>query len=189
MTSAVKHLGQPLYKLSRRGLEVPRRARSITVHSFEILGHEGCTVRFRTRCSKGTYVRSLALEFGRRLGVGGHLTSLERTRIGGFGLEEAIAADRVPEQGAREVLARHGRSLSEALSTLATVRLNPSGVRKVRCGVYPTPADVLDFGSIPEAGELVQLLDPAGDLVAVGRSSRANGGRTAATLIELVRVI
>lgn len=190
MTSAVKHNGQPLYKLERKGIEVERKSRTIAVHEFEVCGFEHPDVLFRVRCSKGTYVRSLALEFGRRLDVGGHLTSLRRTRIGASDIAQAISMDEAERQEPRAVLARHGLSLSQALGGTAAVRLNPSGVRKVRCGAYPTPADMLDFDAVPdETGCLVQLLDPSGELVAVGRSADRAEGRAATQRIELVRVI
>ncbi len=189
MTSAVKHHGQPLYKLSRRGIEVERRPRTIRISRFEVLGFENPMVSFRVHSSKGMYVRSLALDFGRQLGVGGHLMSLRRTRIGAFAIENAVTMEALKEIEPRRVLGEYGLALSDALVSVAAVRLSPSGVRKVRCGVYPTPADLLDFDAVPEQGELVQLLDPEGSLVAVGRSSVPQGSRVPSTRIELVRVI
>lgn len=189
MTSAVKYNGQPLYKLSRKGLEVPREPRRVNVYAFDVLGFEGREVRFRIACSKGTYIRTLATDFGQRLGVGAHLTELRRTRVGVFRVEDAVAVDDATEMTPRDALVRHGLSLSAALGSLSSIRLNPSGVRKVRCGVYPTPADLLDFKPDFEVGELVQLLDPAGELVAVGRSGQGEEGRLLTSQIELVRVI
>lgn len=190
MTSAVKVNGQPLYKLSRRGIDVERKARNVCIEAFDVLDVRGADVSFRTRCSKGTYIRSLALEFGRALGVGAHLISLNRTRIGSFSVRDAFPADRLLEIEPRRLLSRHGRALSDALENVTPIRLNPSGVRKVRCGIYPTPADMLDFGGVTGAsGEFVQLQDPAGELVAVGRSSDRSQDPLPATRIELVRVI
>jgi tRNA pseudouridine55 synthase len=189
MTSAVKHRGRPLYKLDRRGIQVMREPRRIRIERFEVLSFENPRVSFRTQCSKGTYVRSLALDFGRELGVGGHLVSLRRSAIGGFSVSAAVESGSLRNQEPRELLARYGLSLSEALGSLSAVRLSPSGVRKVRCGVYPTPADLIDFDAVPRKDELIQLLDPAGDLVAVGRSSVPRGGGVPSTRIELVRVI
>ncbi len=189
MTSAVKHKGTPLYKLSRRGIEVERASRRIRVDAFEVLSHEPPDVRFRTSCSKGTYVRTLALEFGARLGVGAHLSGLRRTRIGSCTIEHAATLESLVQLSPREALARHGLSLSEALESFVALRLTPSGVRKVRCGGYPSPADMLDFNAVPEGEQLVQLLDPAGDLVAVGRSVDERNVESPGQRIELVRVI
>lgn len=189
MTSAVKHNGQPLYKLSRRGLEVQRKARKIRIDRFDIGGLTGDRVRFGTRCSKGTYVRTLAVEFGRRLGVGAHLESLRRTAIGSCRVESAASMSVMKSSDPRELLARHGLSLADALCDVPGLRLNPGGVRNVRCGVYPTPKDMLDFDAIPDPGHVVRLLDPAGELVAVGRAVEPDSARTPPVRVELVRVI
>jgi tRNA pseudouridine55 synthase len=189
MTSAVKHNGQPLYKLSRKGVEVERRPRTIRIDCFDVLDFEDGAVRFRTRCSKGTYVRTLALEFGERLGVGAHLETLRRTAIGSCRVESAATLETVEKTAPRDLLVRHGLSLADALAEVPGLRLSPGGVRKVRCGVYPTPADMLDFDAVPDPGRFVRLLDPAGELVAVGRSVEPEPTRTPPARVELVRVI
>lgn len=189
MTSAVKHNGQPLYKLSRKGVVVERKPRSIRIDCFDVLEVAGETVGFRTRCSKGTYVRTLALEFGDRLGVGAHLESLRRTAIGACRVESAATLPVVEASDPRDLLVRHGLSLADALADVPGLRLNPGGVRKVRCGAYPTPADMLDFDAVPDAGRFVRLLDPTGELVAVGRAVEPEPTRTPPARVELVRVI
>lgn len=189
MTSAVKHNGQPLYKLSRKGVVVERKARMIRIDSFDVQEVDGDRVRFRTRCSKGTYVRTLAVEFGRRLGVGAHLEALRRTAIGACGVDSAATMDVIESSEPRALLARHGLSLADALCDIPGLKLSPGGVRKVRCGVYPTPGDMLDFDAIPEPGRLIRLLDPAGELVAVARAVEPDPERTPPARVELVRVI
>ncbi len=89
MFSALKKDGKPLYLLARKGEEVELEPRQITVHEFEIVRVELPLVYFRIVCSTGTYIRSIANDFGKQLGVGAHLSSLCRTRIGTFQLEEA----------------------------------------------------------------------------------------------------
>ncbi|CAI09445.1 tRNA pseudouridine(55) synthase TruB [Aromatoleum aromaticum] len=90
MYSALKRDGKPLYEYARAGIEVERAARPVTIHSLELLGVEGDSLRIRVDCSKGTYVRTLAIDLGRLLGCGGHLTELRRTRIGPFNVDEAV---------------------------------------------------------------------------------------------------
>ena len=84
MFSAVKVDGRPLYHLARKGIEVERKTRTITVEKFEILSMLNESAEFQVICSGGTYVRTLAHDVGRTLGVGAHLTRLRRTRIGNF---------------------------------------------------------------------------------------------------------
>jgi tRNA pseudouridine55 synthase len=81
MYSALKRDGQPLYKLARQGIEVERAARSIHIHQLQLLGVEGDDVRFQVRCSKGTYVRTLAEDLARALGSCAHLVMLRRTAV------------------------------------------------------------------------------------------------------------
>jgi tRNA pseudouridine55 synthase len=89
MWSAVKVDGKRLYKLARKGLEVDRPARPITVHSIELLDFTLPHVKLRIACSKGTYVRSLVHEIGMLLGCGACMSALRRTRIGPYSVDEA----------------------------------------------------------------------------------------------------
>ncbi len=88
--SAIKQNGKPIYHLARKGVEVIVEPRSIVIHAFEITAVELPVVHFRVECSTGTYIRSLANDFGAAVGCGGHLSSLCRTRIGPFKLEDAM---------------------------------------------------------------------------------------------------
>lgn len=89
MYAAIKVDGERLYKKARRGEEVEVPERTVTVHSFDVLEHRGPDVTFRVRCSKGTYIRSLAHDLGQVLGVGAYLSSLARTAIGDYRLSGA----------------------------------------------------------------------------------------------------
>ena len=95
MYSAIKINGQKLYELARRGQEVARRPRSITIHALELLEGEGADWTIRVRCSKGTYVRTLCHDLGRALGCGGCMSSLGRTRAGSFTLAQAVTMQQV----------------------------------------------------------------------------------------------
>ena len=101
MYSAIKIGGQKLYELARKGQEIERPARTVTIHGLELLEPEepGGDWRLRVRCSKGTYVRALCHDIGQALGCGGCMSSLRRTVAAGFTLEEAVTLDRVQEEG------------------------------------------------------------------------------------------
>lgn len=88
--SAIKLAGRRAYELAREGEEAPIAAKNITIYEFEITRFELPDVDFRIRCSKGTYIRSVARDFGLALGSGGHLTALRRTQIGECRVEDAI---------------------------------------------------------------------------------------------------
>lgn len=89
MTSALKYQGKPLYQYARQGIEIERAAREVTIHRLELLAFDGQSAKVLVDCSKGTYIRTLAQDIGRMLGVGAHLVELERTRIGPFVLGDA----------------------------------------------------------------------------------------------------
>ena len=91
--SAIKKKGTPLYELARRGEEVELEAREIFIKSFEITSVELPVVNFKIVCSTGTYIRSMANDFGKILGCGAYLGSLRRTRIGEFHAENALTMD------------------------------------------------------------------------------------------------
>ena len=96
--SAIKVEGKRLYELARKGKDVKPEPRKINIHEFEITSVELPVVHFRVVCSTGTYIRSLAFDFGKELGCGGYLSSLCRTRIGNFRLEEALSIDAFEEK-------------------------------------------------------------------------------------------
>lgn len=88
MHSALKHKGKPLYKLARKGKEIEREPRKVIISAFDFERLDEKEVFFRISCSKGTYIRSIANDFGNILGVGGYLKELKRTRVGDFILGE-----------------------------------------------------------------------------------------------------
>tara|TARA_R110002049_G_scaffold35191_1_gene113752 strand:- start:2674 stop:3366 length:693 start_codon:yes stop_codon:yes gene_type:complete len=88
--SALKKDGKRLYEFARAGEEVEIKARSVTISEFEIVNISGSNIDFRVVCSKGTYIRSLANDFGKALNSGGHLSALRRTKIGDFNVNDAV---------------------------------------------------------------------------------------------------
>jgi tRNA pseudouridine55 synthase len=99
MHSAVKHQGQRLYKLARAGKEVEREPRNITIKELDLLAFDGKKAKIRTVCSKGTYIRSLCYDIGRKLGIGAYMSQLTRTKIGDYLLDDTCL---IPES-TREV--------------------------------------------------------------------------------------
>jgi len=88
MHSAVKHKGKPLYKLARKGEVIERKIRYVNVSELHLKRLSETELYFNISCSKGTYIRTLADDIGRELGVGGYLKTLQRTRIGQYKLED-----------------------------------------------------------------------------------------------------
>lgn len=104
--SAIKQAGKPVYKMARKGIAVKLEPRTLFIKAFTITGVELPKVYFKVVCSTGTYIRSLAHDYGNALGCGAYLSSLCRTRIGEFTLEDAMSmeafqqiADTLKQQG------------------------------------------------------------------------------------------
>lgn len=97
MYSALKHKGKPLYKYAARGHEIERNPRKIFIKEFDIIKISLPEVSFRVLCSKGTYIRVLANDFGESLGTGAYLKELRRTKIGNYNICDAIKLDELLE--------------------------------------------------------------------------------------------
>jgi tRNA pseudouridine55 synthase len=91
--SALKKDGKRLYELARKGETIEIPTREITINEFEITNIELPKIAFRVVCSKGTYIRSLAFDFGKALNSGAHLSALRRTKIGEYAVENAVSID------------------------------------------------------------------------------------------------
>lgn len=173
MYSAVKVGGKRLYELARKGLEVERKPRKVTIHSIELLDYERETgrVSIRLACTKGTYVRSVAHELGQALGVGAHLASLKRLRNGPFDLARAIPLDTLEvwmKAGKREEIEARLISLRDALGELKEVRVDELRARKVSRGMVLGYRDLLQSAA-PRIfeGDLLRITGPGGRLLAV----------------------
>lgn len=90
MYSALKHQGRKLYELARQGVEVERKPRTVTIHELRLLDFGENFIDLDVHCSKGTYIRTLADDLGRKLGCGGHVEQLKRTGVGRFSIEQAV---------------------------------------------------------------------------------------------------
>ncbi|MGY5351617.1 tRNA pseudouridine(55) synthase TruB [Wenyingzhuangia sp. IMCC45533] len=101
--SAIKKEGKRLYELAREGKTTEIKSRKVTISEFEITRIEFPNVFFRVACSKGTYIRSLAYDFGQALNSGSHLSALRRTKIGEFDVKEAISVNQFLEEFGLEV--------------------------------------------------------------------------------------
>ena len=165
MYSAIKRNGVPLYKLARRGETGEREPRQVTVYSIDITRIELPVVDFTVRCSRGTYVRTLAEDLGERLGCCAHLVQLRRSQSGPFTIGQAIStADlRLPDAKAR--LEEALISPRQALGHLKELSLSGEGAAKVAHGIVPVASEVVGSGWDSFApGERARLV--SGDRIA-----------------------
>jgi len=176
MFSAKKVAGRKLYELARRGEQVERQPLRVKISEFATLNHEGALLkenddgtqdlRVRVVCSAGTYIRTLAEDFGKQLGLGAHVAELRRTRAGEFKIGDAITLERlnqVVQWGSiEEVLL----SPDAALSRLPSFELSTESARRVGQGIdlQVEEAQRMQWPS----GQQVRLRDSDGQLIAVG---------------------
>ena len=138
MYSAVKVQGRKLYELARKGAEVERKPRAVTIFALELLGQTGKNeYALRVRCSKGTYIRTLCHDIGAVLGCGGAMSALERTMAAGFTLSEAVTLEQVQAQ--KEALLRPTDSLFRSYGAYHIADAETE--RRCRCG-NPVRSDV-----------------------------------------------
>jgi len=171
MYSALKHKGQPLYKLARQGLEVEREARDVTIFEFELLSFTpGVQPRaeVEVHCSKGTYIRSLAEDLGRALGVGGYVDQLHRSAAGPFDEADAISLEQLTAERGEdraEVLDHHLLPMDSPAAALPKLILPDDSGYYVRQG---QPVMDLQVYRIGEEGDMVRLFLENGDFLGVG---------------------
>lgn len=158
MYSAIKVNGKRLYEIARRGEEVERAARRVTIYGIDLVGRRGEDYLLDVRCSKGTYIRTLCNDIGEALNCGGCMSSLRRTDAGGFTVDKAVTIGEVQsyaDEGRAEELLLPTDSMFLELPAL-TVR--PAQEKKIRCGnaVKSAAADG-KYRVYSEQGEFLML--------------------------------
>ena len=161
MYSAIKVKGQKLYEIARRGGEIERQPRAVTIHSLDVLGEAEGDWLLDVRCSKGTYVRTLCHDIGQALGCGGCMSALRRTEAGRFRLENACTLEQVQQaaaEGRAESLLLPVDSLFSGCKKLI---LRAGGEKRVRNG------GTLPAKNAPEGD--YRLFSESGEFLALGR--------------------
>ena len=162
--SAIKRGGRRHYQIARSGEAAEIAPRQVNIYGFEVTRVDLPIVRCVVRCSRGTYVRSLARDLGERLSLPASLTSLARTRIGAFDLAHAYPSDRLVPGGAADLA---GLALEDALAFLPGVVITERARHELRFGIVPLRQDVVEVIGSPRHGAM-RVLDEDGTLLAVG---------------------
>jgi len=171
MFSALKVHGKPLYRLARKGIEVERKEREVEIFNIQVEEIDLPQIRFKVSCSKGTYIRTLGKDIGKRIGCGAHLRSLRRIRSGPFTLRHAISWERLKSLSKVKDLDPWLISLREALPCLPEVIGDEGLVEKVRFGKEMVVRD-FSLRALPgfEKGQWLKMTSPKEGLVAILRS-------------------
>ncbi len=176
MVSAIKHEGKALYKLARQGKTVDRAARKVTVHSIDLVDFtpgEHAEAEMVVACSSGTYIRTLCADIGAGLGCGGHMSMLERTRVGRFGIDDAVTVEEL------ELAKADGRLDDYVISMNAALDYMPLAVLpdEDETGVLHGSAVVVECEA--GRGETVRISTESGRFLGVGTIEVVDGSRIA----------
>lgn len=157
MFSALKHKGRRLHELARAGIEVERNPRRVTIHRLDLLDFQSPRLTLRVGCSKGTYIRSLAMDIGEKLGCGAHLAALRRESSGPFSLARAVSLEALQEMQAdqaRQLLLPPDAALPET----PRVELNAAAAIDIGHGkAVPTDRQAVELVRIYSQGGFLGL--------------------------------
>ncbi len=178
MFSALKHKGRPLYKLARKGIKIERKSREVNIHHIELLSIDLPYVTFKTVCSKGTYMRTLCHDIGKKLGVGAHLFELKRTAIGQFNVKDSLTFEELRSVDIEQIGTSQFRPenkdiyiMDESLSWLPELKIKESLVRCVKNGSPIKINRCPDFHDDFKKAEGIKIKSPDDELLAIGSYS------------------
>ena len=171
MYSALKHNGQPLYKLARQGIEIDRPARQITIFDYQIIDFRpgpNAEVDVEVHCSKGTYIRTLAEDLGTALGCGAHVSALHRFRAGPFDEQQTISLkelEKLKEQGSIEQLDQLLKPVDTPVSNYPAVEFD-----QIMAGYFQLGQEISANKAFHQGqeGDIVRVFCEGGTFLGIG---------------------
>lgn len=164
MHSAIKHQGQPLYKLARQGITIERTPREITVYDIKLLGLKNDLFELEIKCSKGTYVRTIVADIGDMLGCGAHVVALRRSAVEPYDSDRMVGIDQIKELATKNDYAALDQLLlpiDSMLVDMPKVALTPDMV------FYMKQGQAVLVPGVPNSG-LVKMFSKSGKFLGVG---------------------
>lgn len=168
--SAVKVAGRELYKYARRGQAPQTPSRQVEIRSLTLLAYESPRLAVDIRCSKGTYIRTLADDIGREIGCGAYLSGLERLAVGPFESRNALTLAEIDDHHRRGTLTKSLRTIENVLQFPLVVIADPVAAT-IRNGGVPGAGDVVSRRGQIDAGQLFSMADEQGMILAIGRAT------------------
>ena len=168
MYSALKVNGQKLCDLARKGKEVERKPRPITIHELTLLGMEADDICLRVRCSKGTYIRTLCKDIGQALGCGGCMASLRRVTAGEYIIEESVPLQTLLDAEDPE---KYLRGVDTMFRNHRAVTLTPNQEKRCRCGnSFSVKMEDGTYRAYSQSGEFLMLAKAEGGIMSTIKS-------------------
>ena len=187
MYSAVQKKGVRLYDLARKGIEVEREAREVTINELRLLRFDEASQNgtFFVNCSKGTYVRTLCADIGQKLGCGAVLTNLQRTKTCDFDIQNSITLDEARELAANGKLMEHVLPCDVILKQYRAVKLSDAQVNRFQNGGQLSLDRISNLGR-REKDEFVRVYSRDGKFFGLGKVNLEKNELSVACLIEVV---
>lgn len=164
MYSAIKFQGKPLYKLARRGIEIERQPRAVTIHSLKLVDCDEATFKIDVHCSKGTYIRTLVDDIGLALGCGAHVSELRRTAVTPYQdspMYTLAMLENIHSQQGALALRQYLLPIETSVKEFPALRLSTAAAFYIRMG-QPVMAP-----QMPSAG-LIRLFSDGGEFIGIG---------------------
>ena len=187
MYSAVKKSGVRLYDLARKGIEVEREAREVTINELRLLSFDEASQNgsFLVNCSKGTYVRTLCDDIGKKLGCGAVLTDLQRTKTCDFDIQNSITLDEARELAANGVLNEHVLPCDVVFKQYKAIKLSDAQVNRFQNGGKLSLDRISNLGQL-EKDEFVRVYSRDDKFIGLGKSSLEKNELAVACLMEIL---
>ena len=171
--SALKHKGQPLYRLARKGQPVQKPARQVNIERIELLKLTDNDVHLRVACSSGTYIRTLCADIGRALGCGGYLKELCRTKSAGFSINDALSLEEIDQLAQKGTLGQKIVPMAQAIPFIPEYRADKVLTEKINYGRILESTDIKNPALLDYAG-FIKVTDTHNRLLAIIRRKEAH---------------
>ncbi|MBI4843487.1 MAG: tRNA pseudouridine(55) synthase TruB [Nitrospirae bacterium] len=169
MFSALKHKGKPLYEYARQGIDIARTSREVNIKSIELLNFDLPFVRLKVACSKGTYIRTLCNDIGKKLGAGAHMTELQRTAIGQFNINESLTLDELKDADLSRPDNRGIYTMDSALKWMPEFKTDEGMAEGVRHGNPVVIGQGVNLSEDIKNAQGIRIKSPDNELLAIGR--------------------
>ncbi|RLG28960.1 tRNA pseudouridine(55) synthase TruB [Methanosarcinales archaeon] len=189
MFSAIKKNGVPLYRLARKGKNIKREAKKVEIYKLEIRDISLPYITFMVTCSKGTYIRSLVYDIGKKLGCGAHLVALRRLKSDDFTINDAIPLDEAIRFVKEKKIERIVIPLEKALYSYPSIFLDHTLEKRVKNGIPLSIKDLEKINNIDlDQQEKFKLLSKEGKLIAIAYRLNLSSRKGEEVVLKSLRV-
>lgn len=171
MYSALKHAGQPLYKLARKGISIERAPRKVKIHELTVIERTSNSITLNVCCSKGTYIRTLAQDIGEVLDCGAHLSMLRRTNVSPFDCSRLYTIEEIEQLAESNTLESALLPIDSALIEFPSIQLTDAETQLIRNGIKVSREDI-------PPRDMIRLYSNNNEFIGIGSYSQNESGES-----------